>query len=82
VHTDSANGHLGLNLHPGGGLMALGTSPLISACNRFRRSGSGIGADVISAIVYGCLGLVTTVLVGPYSTSEPAYITAMVSDMY
>jgi len=82
VQIDSAYVHRGLNLHPGGGLIALGTSPLISTCRRFRRSGSGIGADEISAIVYGCLGLVMTVLVGPYSTNDPAYMTAIVSDMY
>lgn len=43
-------GHLVLNLHPGGGLIALGTSPFIVTLIRLAE-GSGTGTAAISASV-------------------------------
>lgn len=45
-----ACGHLVLNLHPGGGLIALGTSPFMATLMRLA-VGSGTGTAAISASV-------------------------------
>ena len=45
-------GHRVLNLHPGGGLIALGTSPCIVTLMRLA-VGSGTGTAAIRASVYG-----------------------------
>ena len=49
-----ACGHLPANLHPGGGLIGLGTSPgKLMRVLDFSMFGSGIGLADISALVYG-----------------------------
>lgn len=50
LHISCAYGHLGWNRHPGGGLIGLGTSPLITISVRLA-VGSGTGTAAISASV-------------------------------
>ncbi len=68
------------NLHPGGGLTALGTSPLITT-SVLRAVGSGTGTAAIRASVYGCNGFKITSSVTPCSTIFPRYMTAIRSHM-
>src|SRR5439155_23205355 len=68
------NGHLGWNLHPGGGLVRSGGSPEIA--NSFSCSvASRRGIERRSDQVYGCWGSLKIWRVGPCSTMRPAYIT-------
>ena len=69
-------------MHPLGGLIALGTSPLISVLRRFLFQGFGIGAEAIRVMVYGWRGFEMIELEGPYSTTFPAYITTRRSESY
>ena len=64
------------NLHPEGGEIGLGISPVSGAATS-GRSGSGCGIEARSACVYGWRGSRKTRSVGPVSTILPRYITAM-----
>ncbi len=56
--------------------MALGTSPT-GAGSLPRRRGSGFGAALNSACVYGCCGALSSCCRVPISTIRPRYITAI-----
>ena len=77
MQEDEGEGHLGEKEQPIISLIKLGGSPSNDCSFFFSPRIEGVESK--SAFVYECLGDSNTACVGPISTIEPAYITAILS---
>lgn len=82
MHVSMAYGQRGANLHWSVTVLASSTLSAVVSSSPHATLGSGCGTESMSSCVYGCLGFRITWSTDPASTTDPRYMTMMLSHIW